>query len=95
MLSPPIQTVSDKERILAELVSEESLYTKGDYRSTARIATNYPTAIVNARKTVQNLLADGLPGMEDCDSRNRWLYTKCKTFSTVYEALEYLEQLNQ
>lgn len=33
------------------------------------------------------------PGLEDTDERNRWLCTKCKTFSTVQEAIIFLESL--
>lgn len=94
MLSPPILTVSDKERILAKVISEEPTYKKGDYDATAKIAINYQKAINNARRTVQNLIPVGLPGMEDTDVRNQWLHTECKTFSTVYEAIEYLEELS-
>ena len=94
MYVPPLQSVADKERVIAEVKAIEPAYSKGDYPSTARIAENYPTAVVNAEKTVYHLLQDGLPGMDDTDERNRWLYTSCKTFSTVYEAINYLEEIN-
>lgn len=93
MYIPPLQTVPDKERVLAEVKAKEPSYFKGDYITTARIASKYKTAVVNAEKTVHNLLAEGLPGMEDSDERNQWLCKNCKTFSTVYEAIEYLEKL--
>ena len=94
MYVPPVQTVADKERIAAELKTREPSYFKGDYTSTSHIAVQYPTAVINAEQTVRILLADGLPGMEDSDERNQWLYTKCKTFSTVNEAINYLEDLS-
>lgn len=93
MYVPPLQSVADKERVIDEVKAIEPAYSKGDYPSTARIAENYPTAVVNAEKTVYHLLQDGLPGMDDTDERNRWLYTSCKTFSTVYEAINYLEEI--
>lgn len=93
MFAPPIQSVSDKERMLAEVVAREPGYIKGDYASTANIAQQYPTAVKNARKVLQNLLSDGLPGLEDTDERNQWLCTQCRTFSTVHEAILFLEQL--
>ncbi len=93
MFAPPIVSVADKEKMLAEVIAREPLYVKGDFASTARIAENYLTAAGNAEKTVRNLLADGLPGIEDTDERNCWLHTYCKTFSTVYEAIQYLEGL--
>lgn len=94
MFAPPVLSISDKEKMLAEVVAREPAYVKGDYTVTARIAENYPTAVTNAEKTVRNLLSDGLPGLEDTDERNQWLHTHCKTFSTVFEAIRYLEQLN-
>lgn len=94
MYAPPLQSVADKERVIAELKTKEPMYTKGDYDSTARIARNYPEAVVHAEKTVHNLLSEGLPVKEDTDERNKWLYTNCKTFSTVYEAINYLKDLN-
>lgn len=94
MFAPPVLSISDKEKMLAEVVAREPAYVKGDYTVTAHIAENYPTAVNNAEKTVRNLLSDGLPGLEDTDERNQWLYTHCKTFSTVFEAIKYLEELN-
>ena len=93
MFAPSIETVADKDRMKAEVVKQEPLYEKGNYDSTARIAANYPTAVDNAAKTVKNLLSKGLPCLEDTDERNQWLYKKCLTFSTVYEAINYLESL--
>ena len=55
----------------------------------------YPGAGTNARSTVEKLLAEGLPGLEDMDERNRWLQRKCLTFSNVYEAIEFLESLEK
>lgn len=94
MFAPPVLSISDKEKMLAEVVAREPAYVKGDYTVTARIAEHYPTAVINAEKTVRNLLSDGLPGLEDTDERNQWLHTYCKPFSTVFEAIRYLEQLN-
>lgn len=95
MFAPPVLTVADKERMFAEVVAREPAYEKGDYETTARIAEKYPTAVKNAQKTLHNLLPDGLPGLEDTDERNRWLHTNCKTFSTVNEAIIFLEQLKK
>lgn len=70
----------------------EPAYEKGDYISTARIAEHYPVAVKNAEKTLYNLLQDGMPGLEDTDERNHWLCANCKTFSTVNEAISFLEE---
>lgn len=93
MYTPSLQSVPEKERVIAELKAKEPAYSKGNYRVTAHIAENYPTAVVNAARTVRNLLSEGLPEKEETDERNKWLYTQCKTFSTVYEAINYIESL--
>ncbi len=90
---PKLESVADKERVLAELIKKEQYYQKGDSASTERIASRYPTAIENAEKTVRNLLSEGMPGLDDTDERNKWLYTNCKTFSNTFEAIRYLEEL--
>lgn len=91
--APPLQTVAEKERVIAELKSEEPLYVKGNREATRKIAKDYPVAVKNSKRTVKNLLDEGMPGLEDTDARNEWLCRNCKTFSNVYEAIEFLESL--
>ena len=93
MYTPSIQTVAEKRAVMEHLLAKEPNYRKGDAGVTAKIAQNYPTAVINARQTVSNLLQQGLPGLEDTDERNRWLCQKCLTFSTVYEAIDFLTSL--
>lgn len=93
MYTPPIQTVAEKQRVIERLLSKEPNYQKGDTAKTARIAQNYPKAVIHSKQTVLNLLSQGLPGLEDTDERNRWLCQKCLTFSNVYEAIEFLTSL--
>jgi len=93
MYAPPIQTVAEKEQVMRRLLSKEPNYRKGDVDITARIAQRYQAAAGNARRTVANLLQEGLPGLEDTDERNRWLCQRCLTFSTVYEAIDFLTTL--
>ena len=76
MYAPSIQTVAEKQRVMDRLLAKEPNYRKGDAAVTAKIAQNYPTAVINARQTVSNLLQQGLPGLEDTDERNRWLCQK-------------------
>lgn len=90
--TPSIQTVAEKENVISELKAEEPLYEKGN-EITAKIAKDYMVAVRNAKKTVKRLLDEGMPGLEDTDARNQWLYKKCLTFSNVYEAIEFLESL--
>lgn len=93
MFTPPIQTVAEKERIIAELIEKVPDYQKGDLHSTFKIAHNYPEAVKNSKKTLSNLLQDGLPGLDDTDERNCWLCRSCLTFSNVYEAIDFLTGL--
>lgn len=93
LYAPPLQTVAEKERVLVELMTKEPAYSKGNRQVTFRIAEKYQAAVINSEKTVKNLVQDGLPGFEDTDIRNEWLYKNCKTFSNVYEAIKYLEVL--
>ena len=62
-LAPPIRTVADKERMLNRVITKEPTYKKGDMDAISRIAENYPTAVVNAWKTVNNLLSQRLPDL--------------------------------
>jgi len=93
MFAPSVQTEAEKGAMIAAVKKWEPHYEKGNKEITAHIAKNYPTAVVNAEKVLNNLLSQGLPGVEDTDERNRWLCEKCLTFSTVYEAIQFLEQL--
>lgn len=80
-------------KIELRLKCMEPTYRKGNYDATARIAQNHPTAVKNATTVLQTLLQEGIPCLEDTDERNRWLCTKCKTFSTVQEVIVFLESL--
>ena len=91
--APDIVSPADKQRILREVKSNVKTYEKGDFPATAQIAEKYPNAVINARSVLNDLLQEGLPELEDTDTRNRWLYLCSKTFSTVFEAIEYLETL--
>ena len=90
---PIIETVADKQRVLREVQSRENTYEKGDYPATARIAERYPDAVKNAKAVLKELLQEGLPELTETEERDKWLYTSSKTFSTVFEAIEFLEAL--
>ncbi len=90
---PPLQSVSEKEKVIADLKVEEPLYEKGNRAITAKIAEDHPIAVKNAARTMNRLLEDGMPMLEDTDVRNQWLCKNCKTFSNVHEAIKYLENL--
>lgn len=88
---PSIKTVAEKHKIEESLKKKEPLYEKGDYEITSRIAANYSTALENGEKTLSELQSVGLPCLEDSDERNTWLNTHCETFTTVQEAISFLE----
>lgn len=93
LFAPPVLTVPEKEQMLRQVIKEEPTYKKGNYIATTRIAQHYPTAVKNAGIVLQNLLKEGMPGLEDTDERNLWLCKNCRTFSTVQEAISFLESL--
>lgn len=93
LFAPPVLTVPEKGQMLRQVIKEEPTYKKGNYIATARIAQHYPTAVKNAGIVLQNLLKEGMPGLEDTDERNLWLCKNCRTFSTVQEAISFLESL--
>lgn len=93
MVSPVLSTVADKDRIRHQLEQLNSGYFKGDRKAILKIAQNYSNAVKNGKKTLQNLKNDGLPTLEDTDERNKWLYRSSLTFTTVHEAIIYLESL--
>lgn len=90
---PSLKTVTDKEKVISDIKLEEPLYEKGNREITAKIAKDYNFAMKNAKRTMKRLLDEGMPGEKDTDERNCWLHRKCFTFSNVYEAIEFLENI--
>ena len=70
-------------------------YIKGDPESIKKIAANFPTAIKNGDKVLNSLNLDGIPTLDDTDERNAWLSRCGLTFTTVHEALKWLEDKKQ
>lgn len=93
MLSPKIATKADKEHMEDLLKQKEPLYAKGNYEITKRIGRKYPSAVNNGSRILKALSQDGLPTLEDTDVRNKWLHQCGKTFTTVQEAIQYLQSL--
>lgn len=93
MLSPSLVTVADKQRMLNLLKEKVPEYEKGDEAAIKKIGAQYLTALQNGAQTILNLRNDGLPTVEDTIERNEWLYKNSKTFTTVQEAVQYLESL--
>ncbi len=93
MIAPKLETKPQKDH-MEELIKQRIPgYTKGDQNTTWQIAKLYPQAVKNGKKTLENLRADGLPTLDDTEERNRWLHQSSRTFTTVHEAIEFLERL--
>ena len=92
MTAPPIHTVADKDRILKRVQDFVPAYGKGDQAATSVIAQEYKTAILHGDRTLDALMADGMPVREDTDERSSWLCQSHKTFTTVQEAIQFLEE---
>lgn len=88
---PSIQNVAEKEKILRMLMDECSGYAKGNTQATEKIAERMQEAVKNGRWVLEQI--EGLPTLQDSDVRNRWLYQSGVTFTTVQDALEFLESL--
>jgi len=93
--APALALPSDKERMLTELRKEEADYQKGDYASTARIASRYLEATANGAWTLERLIPEGIPstGTNSTQNRDHWLFQNQYTFTTVHEAVQFLQDL--
>lgn len=93
MMAPNLTTKPEKDHMVELVRQKVPDYAKGDSDTISKIAKLYPEAVKNGRKTLENLRADGLPTLDDTDERNRWLHQSSRTFTTVQEAIEFLEEL--
>ena len=88
---PSIQRVAEKERVEARLKRLCPNYFKGDSVTANTIFKQMDTAVANGIWSLKNV--DNLPTLEDSDRRNQWLYQSTVTFTTVHEAIQFLESL--
>lgn len=95
LMAPELETVADKERMRHQLMQLVPEYKKGDRSSTVKIAKRYADAVRNGQQVLSALQNEGLPMIEDTDERNRWLCQAGKTFTTVHEAIVFLENLGK
>ena len=93
MMAPNLTTKPEKDHMVDLVKQKVREYKKGDWDTISKIAERYPEAVKNGKRTLENLRADGLPTLEDTDERNRWLHQSSKTFTTVQEAIAFLEGL--
>lgn len=92
---PPLTTKADKDRIESKLQEYVPGYYKGDPKTAAQIAKLYPQGIKNGKWVLSQLHIDSVDGtdIKAMDERNRKLYQGDDTFTTVHEALMFLESL--
>jgi hypothetical protein len=90
--APKIELPSDKEHIKMEVKRRFPSYEKGVKDTTWQIAELYKDAITNGKWSLQQC-SEELPTLEETDERNRILFVGDMTFTTVHEALEFLESL--
>ena len=90
-ICPSIQNVAEKENVMKMLLNECPGYTKGNPVMTRKIAENLNTAMINGDWVLEHI--EGLPTLEDNNVRNRWLYQSTLTFTTVQDAIKFLENL--
>lgn len=94
-LNPPIKTKADKDDIQELLLEKVPSYKKGDKDIIVDISQNYKEAIKNGRWTIEMVLQDWVGTDGDYDARNKWLYESGKTFTTVHEAIEFLQSMDK
>lgn len=91
MTVPQIHTVAEKERIMKRLQNFAPAYVKGNQAETSKIAERCADAVKHGNRTLDQLMAEGMPTREDSDERNEWLCRCHLTFTTVQEAIQFLE----
>ncbi|HJD22867.1 MAG TPA: RloB family protein [Firmicutes bacterium] len=89
--APHLSTVAEKEAMLKCVQDKIPGYHKGDKDVIFKIAENYHKAVKYGQAILVQLLQDGMPTLEDTDERNRWLCQSGLTFTTVHEAIQFLE----
>ena len=87
-----LKKLRKKPNIRVRLLQNECPgYVKGDSNTTRKIANHFKQASINGDWVLGQI--EGLPTLEDSDVRNRWLYQSSRTFTTVQEAIKFLENL--
>lgn len=91
----PIQTKPDKIHVENELINFCEHYKKADKDSIYEIASNYKTAIKNGEWTLKHIeKIHPIPNTSTLE-RDTWLFMCDYTFTTVHEAISYLENLSK
>lgn len=99
MAVPSLHIDADKDRELHHLQKLVPGYFKGDPITIGQIAQNYAQAVQNGKQVLKRLEAEGMPlearkgANADMDERDKWLHRNSHTFTTVQEAILFLESL--
>lgn len=91
LVSPAITCDEEKMNILRQLKQFVPNYKKGEKHTTWTIATHYLDAVENGRKILGTILAKEKFSLAETDERNKWLCLSNKTFTTVHEAILFLD----
>lgn len=91
----PIKSSADKNHVSQELSKFIPSYKKADRGAISEIASNYATALKNGAWTLQQIPEYTQIPTDDWLERDSWLFTCNYTFTTVHEALSYLEELTK
>lgn len=101
MAIPPLHTGADKDGALHCLQKLVPEYAKGDPAAIARIVQEYPKAAQNGAQVLRRLEREGMPlpecrgALVNTDERDKWLHKNTHTFTTVQEAIDFLESLRR
>lgn len=97
MAIPTLHTVADKDNVRHRVQQLVPGYEKGDPATIGQIASRWPEAAQRGYEVLARLIADGMPpvGEKNSDERDAWLHRNEYTFTTVQEAVRFLESLRK
>lgn len=95
MAAPALHTVADKDNARRRIQQLIPGYEKGDHATIWQIAPRWPEAVQRGEEVLARLAAVGMPpvGPKNSDERDAWLHRNEYTFTTVQEAIRFLESL--
>ena len=95
MAIPALHTVADKDNAYHRIQQIVPGYEKGDPATIRQIAPRWPEAVQRGAEVLARLTVDGMPpiGTKNSDERDAWLHRNEYTFTTVQEAIQFLESL--
>ena len=97
MAIPALHTKADKENARRWVQRRVPGYEKGDPETIKHIATHWPEAVQHGEEVLARLVEYGMPpvGVKNSDERDAWLHRIEYTFTTVQEAIRFLESLQK